>query len=129
MNCGTAPLCTVGQMQSSSYTIGWSASSSATTWISGGFDVSESWSTGDTYSCTANSNETVCVWYNTAHTAYTVQNGVSDGCWSGWIPESNNFVMYSPNANNIGGGYYCVIGTCRGQDQQYWNYNGPAGGP
>jgi hypothetical protein len=28
-------------------------------------------------------------------------------------------IMVSPNENNKGGGYYCVIGTCRSQGENY----------
>jgi hypothetical protein len=38
-------------------------------------------------------------------------------------------IMFSPNENNKGGGYYCVIGTCRSQGENYWDMTGRAGGP
>lgn len=69
VNCGTAQSCSVGNSQSISYTIGWTATLTPVSWISGGFSVSESWSTGNTYTCTGSAGEDVCVWYNTAHTA------------------------------------------------------------
>lgn len=53
-----------------------------------------------TYSCTGNSGDTVCVWYNTAHTAYTVQNGAYNDC-TGFSPSGGTLVMYSPNSNNF----------------------------
>jgi len=130
-----------------SYTIGWTANLTPVSWISGGFSVSESWSTGNTYSCTGSTGEDVCVWYNTAHTACkypfsllktvvdwfsdTVQNMQRDSCkvGGGWDADGDPFVMFSPNANNRGGGYYCVIGTCRAQGDNYWDYSGRAGGP
>lgn len=87
-----------------------------------------SWTTGNSYNRTGNSGDTVCVWYNTAHTAYTCQNGAYNDC-TGFSPSSGEFVMFSPNINNVGGGYYCVIGTCRSQGSGYLDYNGPAGGP
>ncbi|GKZ25421.1 hypothetical protein AbraCBS73388_001049 [Aspergillus brasiliensis] len=109
--------------------IGWTATADAAQWISGGFAVQESWTTGLEYQCTASSHQTVCIWYNTAHTAYTVQNGLYNVC-TGFNPNNEaGFVMFSPNQNNKGGGYYCVIGTCRSQGQNYWDKSGPAGGP
>lgn len=107
--------------------------------------MSLSWTTGNTYSCTADAGETVCIWYNTAHTACefpfsvphvsctnktlqdTVQNAHDGPCLNG--PVGDSIVLFSPNANNDGGGYYCVVGTCRSQTDGYWNYDGPAGGP
>lgn len=38
--------CTVGQTQNVSYTIGWAASATADEWLTGGFDVSVSWTAG-----------------------------------------------------------------------------------
>ncbi|KAJ5612751.1 hypothetical protein N7510_005945 [Penicillium lagena] len=129
VNCGEASSCTVGQSESISYTIGWTASATAFEWLTGGFSVSVSWTTGDTYSCTGSSNDTVCVWYNTAHTAYTVQNGAYNDC-TGFSPSGSTLIMRSPNSNNVGGGYNCIIGTsCSSQGANYWDYNGPAGGP
>ncbi|KAF5660303.1 hypothetical protein FCIRC_12181 [Fusarium circinatum] len=131
VNCGTAQSCSVGNSQSVSYTIGWTATLTPVSWISGGFSVSESWNTGNTYTCTGSAGEDVCVWYNTAHTAYTVQNKERDSCavGGGWDSTGDPFVMYSPNESNRGGGYYCVIGTCRAQGDNYWDYSGRAGGP
>ncbi|EHA24750.1 hypothetical protein ASPNIDRAFT_40671 [Aspergillus niger ATCC 1015] len=101
----------------------------ASQWISGGFAVQASWTTGLDYQCTASSHQTVCIWYNTAHTAYTAQNGLYNVC-TGFNPNNDaGFVMFSPNQNNKGGGFYCVIGTCRSQGQNYWDKSGPAGGP
>ncbi|PYH66916.1 uncharacterized protein BO88DRAFT_445315 [Aspergillus vadensis CBS 113365] len=129
LDCGDADHCTVGASQSKSYTIGWTATADASQWISGGFAVQASWTTGLDYQCTASSHQTVCIWYNTAHTAYTVQNGPYNLC-TGFNPNNGaGFVMFSPNQNNKGGGYYCVIGTCRSQGQYYWDKSGPAGGP
>ncbi|KAJ5825876.1 hypothetical protein N7474_003014 [Penicillium riverlandense] len=129
VNCGEATSCTVGQTESISYTIGWSATATAFEWLTGGFSVSVSWTTGNTYSCTGSSNDTVCVWYNTAHTAYTVQNGAYNDC-TGFSPSGGTLIMRSPNSNNVGGGYNCIIGTsCSSQGANYWDYNGPAGGP
>ncbi|KAF5974755.1 hypothetical protein FBULB1_7643 [Fusarium bulbicola] len=131
VNCGTAQSCSVGNSQSVSYTIGWTATLTPVSWISGGFSVSESWNTGNTYTCTGSAGEDVCVWYNTAHTAYTVQNKERDSCavGGGWDSTGDPFVMYSPNESNRGGGYYRVIGTCRAQGDNYWDYSGRAGGP
>ncbi|KPM37924.1 hypothetical protein AK830_g8633 [Neonectria ditissima] len=127
INCGSADSCSVGESQSQSITVGFSVSATLWEWLTGGFDVSVSWTTGNTYTCTADAGETVCIWYNTAHTAYTVQNADSGPCLNS--PVGDSFVLYSPNANNDGGGYYCVVGTCRSQTNGYWNYDGPAGGP
>ncbi|GAT30941.1 hypothetical protein RIB2604_03701500 [Aspergillus luchuensis] len=102
LDCGSADHCTVGASQSKSYTIGWTATADASQWISGGFAVQASWTTGLDYQCTASSHQTVCIWYNTAHTAYTVQNGLYNVC-TGFNPNNGaGFVMFSPNQNNKG---------------------------
>lgn len=51
----------------------------------------------------SNEGDTICVWYNTAHTAYTVQN------WQDNASTGNPDVMFSPkNKHNDGKSYYCV---------------------
>lgn len=73
--------------------------------------------------------ETACVWYNVAYTAYTVRNGKYSPGVGSWTPHGDPFVIWSPNANNKGGGFYCVIGACRSQGDGYWVESGRAGGP
>ncbi|KAF4426135.1 hypothetical protein F53441_14140 [Fusarium austroafricanum] len=130
INCANAQSCSVGKTDSESFTIGFtvSAGGPAATWMSGGFSVSESWTTGNSYTCNGGPGETICIWYNIAHTAYTVQEWSSNPCGGGHA-SSKPYIMFSPNANNKGGGYYCVVGTCRSKGEGYWDYNGRAGGP
>ncbi|KFY39147.1 hypothetical protein V495_06128 [Pseudogymnoascus sp. VKM F-4514 (FW-929)] len=128
IQCGSSPSCAVGHEESKSYTIGFSVSGSIDSWIGGGFDVSESWTTGNEYTCYGAAGDTVCVWYKTAHTAYTVRNYDYNQC-TGASPKGTA-VVKSPNNNNKGGNYYCVMGSaCRSQGEGYWDNNGPAGGP
>ncbi|RYP03435.1 hypothetical protein DL764_005151 [Monosporascus ibericus] len=131
MRCGFAPGCNVGQQQSTSFTIGFTATGSPATWISGGFSVSQSWITGNTYNCKGNRGDTVCIWYNTAHTAYTVQNGIINTVCGGRRPVGNPFILFSPNTGNVGGDYYYIIRAryCRSKGQGYWDKSGRAGGP
>lgn len=95
-------------------------------WISGGFAVSKEWSEEETHNCDGNPGASVCVWYRAAYTAYTVKNSYSGECLTS---ETEPYVMKSPNTNNAGGAYYCVVGTCREKGAEYWDENGPAGGP
>ncbi|KAL4731568.1 hypothetical protein ACLX1H_000541 [Fusarium chlamydosporum] len=132
ISCGAAATCGVGESASYSYNIGWTASASAAGWISGGFSVTQSWITGKSYTCGGTTGDTVCIWYKTAHTAYTVHNVMRDSCQlgGGSEPNSDPLVMFSPSQDNRGGGgYYCVVRTCRAQGDSYWDYNGRAGGP
>jgi hypothetical protein len=127
-NCGAAPSCSVGETKTTSFTIGFSGGGSK--WVSGGFDVSKSWSTGNTYSCNGAKGDTVCIWYNTAHTAYTVRSTTTSSCYTPNNGQAGDpYVLKSPNSQNRGGGYYCVIGTCRAKGDEYWDNSGRAGGP
>ena len=132
MNCGDAPGCSVGQTNSVSYTLGWTATATAWQWLNAGFNVGVSWTTGNSYTCNGNKGDTVCVWYSTAFTAYQVQNhAVNEQC-GGDNPSGEPFTMYSPNSQNKGAkAYYCVVGAnnCRSQGDQYWVYDGKQGGP
>ena len=119
---GTAG-CSVGVSNSQAWTVGFTATARINEWISGGFSVSKSWTTANTYTCNGAPGETVCLWYNTMHTAYTVYNIYemvgTPGC-NNFPVTGPNFILRSPNTNNAGGGYYCVVGTCRTQGQAYW---------
>ena len=88
--------------------------------------MSKEWSEEEQHLCDGDPGDTVCVWYNMAYTAYTVQNGYQGDCLDVQV---DPYVMWSPNTNNAGGGYYCVVGTCRNINAEYWDYNGRAGGP
>ncbi|OBT64832.1 hypothetical protein VE03_06403 [Pseudogymnoascus sp. 23342-1-I1] len=128
IQCGSSPSCAVGHEESKSYTIGFSVSASIDSWIGGGFDVSKSWTTGNEYTCYGAEGDTVCVWYKTAHTAYTVQNYDYNQCTG--ADAKGKAVIQSPNNGNKGGNFYCVMGSaCRSQGEGYWDLNGPAGGP
>lgn len=74
MTCDQENTCSVGESETISYTIGFSLTggSEVTKWISGGFDVSVSWSTGNQYTCNGGPSDTVCIWQKVAHTAVGV---------------------------------------------------------
>ncbi|KAF2722382.1 hypothetical protein K431DRAFT_222232, partial [Polychaeton citri CBS 116435] len=126
LNCGMGGTgCSVSHLNS--HTLGYTVSAGATliAWISGGFSVDESYTTGETFTCDANPGDTVCVWDSISYTAYTVINLKAD-CSAHGDP----YVLKSPNSDNSEGGYYCVYGSaCRSDGQGYWNNNGRAGGP
>ncbi|KAF2147978.1 hypothetical protein K461DRAFT_203549, partial [Myriangium duriaei CBS 260.36] len=106
---------------------GWSASidtGDVAEWITGGFEVQQTFTSGNDYTCNGNAGETICVWVKIAKTAYTVQNGDCDD-----KPNAQPYVMWSPNVGNRGGEYYCVTGSCRNSGDGYEDNTGPAGGP
>ena len=110
--------CSVSYLKS--YTIGWSVNVGGTvSWLSGGFSVQESVTTGNSYTCNAASGETVCVWANIPHIAYTVEKGVDDVDICDNQPDGP-LVMESPTGDV---GYYCVYGdACQVNGFQYWCY-------
>lgn len=133
MVCGSADECSTSEEKSHDVSVEWSVGLQGMEswgWISGGFAVSESWSTSITNTCTGGDTaDLVCLWYNTQHTAYTVKTR-HRACGEPKIKETEPYVIKSPNKNNIGGGYYCVTGgACRNIGAHYWNNNGRAGGP
>ncbi|KAI2604735.1 uncharacterized protein GGS25DRAFT_533620 [Hypoxylon fragiforme] len=120
LTCDPENGCSVGESQSTSYTIGWSISTgtAVTQWITGGFDVSMSWSTGNQYTCMGGPGDSICIWQKIAHTNYKVKTGSLNQCTG--FRASGRSEISSPNKNNAGGGFYCVVGTCRSQGEQYW---------
>jgi hypothetical protein len=117
--CSAVAGCSVSEL--TSYTIGYTVSGGIAQWISAGFSVEESFTTGNSYTCPGAAGDTVCVWVNLAHTAYTVQDFRAGQCPNpGPQPP---VVIKSPNANNAGGEYYCVNGAqyCRNNGDEYWD--------
>ena len=120
-NCGAGgegDTCSVSYL--TSYTIGYSINVGGSVgWFSGGFSVQESVTTGNTYTCNAAADETVCVWVNIPHTAYTVEKGVDDVDYCDNQPDGP-LVMESPTGEMD---YYCVRGdACRNNGEGYWCY-------
>ncbi|ORX34142.1 hypothetical protein BD324DRAFT_636833 [Kockovaella imperatae] len=108
---------------SDTVTLSYHSDVSLNNWISGGFDVAQSFSMGSDYACNAGANDEVCVWISFGTTAYTV--GSRDTC--GNIYDVG--VLQSPNKNGQGSTFYCVTGKdCRTKGQGYWE-GGCAGGP
>lgn len=128
LSCGKAASCTLGGLQSESYTIEWNAGADIE-WISGGFSVQKSWETGNNYECTGNQGDTICIWYKIAHTAYTVQDERVCNCWVPGSDYGDPIIIKSPNQKNSGGGFYCVVGSCRAKGDEWWDESGRAGGP
>ncbi|KAJ5116254.1 hypothetical protein N7456_000602 [Penicillium angulare] len=132
IQCGSASSCSASVTDSTSYTFTFTATAQLTKWINAGFSVAKSWSEGASYTCGGGKDETLCVWYNGAHTRYAVENMKYNYCdtsvWGASI-EGGPFDVTSPNSNGQGSYYYCVVGTCRDKGQGYWNYNGRYGGP
>lgn len=97
--------------------MGFSADVSPFEWISGGFSVSKSYTQSESYLCNAEAGQTVCVWHNAPHTAYTVRNVRRVGFAVTY--ESDPFIMRSPKSADKGH-FYCVRGHCRNRGDGYW---------
>ena len=79
------------------------------------FGVSESWTSGETYTCDAGQGQTVCVWVNVDYKVF----GASALPQCPQPPPGAEVKV--PTTDNAGGGYYCVYGDdCRAMDQNYW---------
>ncbi|KAI6819206.1 hypothetical protein KC367_g4365 [Hortaea werneckii] len=127
LECGDGT-CSVGRTLTHTYSFGWSASASAAGWITGGFSVQQSVSSGNAYTRDGGPGESVCLWKHIGHTAYTVQNQDCNSC-TGCQSRGGEYVMTSPNSNNIGTDFYCVRGNaCRLRGSHYWQYGIRAGG-
>lgn len=122
LRCGATPNRMAYFENGKSWTVGFEASISAAGWITGGFAVQRTLSTGDGYQCPGASNNNVCVWLKMAHTAYTVHKRTFNTCSWRYSPWGPNYILSSPNIGNRGGRWYCVEGTyCRNQRDYYWD--------
>ncbi|CAI4214300.1 unnamed protein product [Parascedosporium putredinis] len=99
-------------------------------WISGGFGVSRTVSSSTERGCYGEAGDTVCQWSSTHHTAYTVTTRSVGTCGSSRYEgePSAPYVIRSPNSGNNAVDWYCVLNTCRGDGDFYWDL-GRAGGP
>ncbi|KAK9415860.1 hypothetical protein SUNI508_09989 [Seiridium unicorne] len=133
-DCSDGP-CEIAYLDAQSYEIGFSGDLLGADWISGGFSVTQSHQTGNTPNCQSKPDEEqdiLCVWFRTAHTAYTVQNwkhdlnqNPTDGDKDG-----DPHVLTSPNDKNVGHAYVCGRGDrCKEQGAEFWGSSAPAGGP
>ena len=146
--CSADDSCSAGEQQSKSFTINFSFGSNSNfkpSFFQAGFGVSESWTTGNSYTCNGDPGQTVCVFQRVAHTAVGeslpashrslthVQYSVGEDdpkCGSDPSPSDPVAIMRSPNANNQGGSFYCATGTdCQYQGYDFWGPNVCAGGP
>ena len=111
-----------------SFSVGWSASASAT-WISGGFSVVQTIETGNAHACPGVANDYLAVWKHQAQTAYTVRSLLKSPCYKD--EDFGTRVIWSPNENNRGGFFYCVYGKqyVRSIGDRWLDKTGRAGGP
>lgn len=124
-----------------STTVGWSAGGTfVSDFISAGFDVSESTTTGTTnaFGCKKSDTDTysgsLCVFERIQTTAYTVNQRTctESGCGSGTCsPYTGNVVLVAPNSNQ-GSCFFSNFQAnqpCGPQGQEITVPSGPAGGP
>lgn len=130
MQCGKAA-CSAGETNSKSFDISFTASATLFEWLTAGFSVGKSISTGNSYTCTGNPGDYFAIWKSQAQTAYTVQNMENGNCGAGPRPIGNPFILWSPNKDNRGGYYYCVYGAdfVRSKGDRWLDTTGRAGGP
>ncbi|KAF5668797.1 hypothetical protein FDENT_11728 [Fusarium denticulatum] len=129
IDCGQSSGCNVGKTDSESRTISatFNINGPEKIWANMNFGVSKSWSTGNAYTCNGVQNETVCIWYNVAHTTYTVRAFTTP---PGGYKNQEKMEIYdisSPNKENKGGKYYCVVNKCKSKGDSWWDRKGRKG--
>ncbi|KAF2261992.1 hypothetical protein CC78DRAFT_535228 [Lojkania enalia] len=120
--------CMAGISTSTSYTLGFDASMPLNRWVTGGFSVSASYSTGNNYECTGDSekgHKKVCIWAYKGHTAYTVKNidyPMNPRC--GGKSESRDIRVTSPLSDEHVKGYWCGYNEdCHDMGYEEWTEN------
>ncbi|KAK4039506.1 hypothetical protein C8A01DRAFT_36544 [Parachaetomium inaequale] len=129
LDCSDARGCTIGYQSQQTFGIGWSASASIAGWISAGFAVEKSTSTGMYAECNGNPGDYMAVWMSVGQTAYTVQGRRRPNC--GATSYGPSRIVWSPNQNNKNSYYYCVTGHqyVRNVGDRWLDKTGRAGGP
>jgi hypothetical protein len=118
-------VCSATVSSTISYTIGFQVSVPINSWISAGFSVSESYSTGTGNGCEADSakgQRKVCIWEYRGHKTYSVKNlnyPMDPRC--GGKVESGELRLTSPLSNNQVRGYWCGFNDdCHDQGHEEW---------
>ncbi|EWY85799.1 hypothetical protein FOYG_12905 [Fusarium oxysporum NRRL 32931] len=124
VHCPNDEGCSVGSSNGKTLAFGWTATANID-FVALGFTVTESYNIGSSYTCNGGPNDTVCVWYKVANTAYV-----------GRVPDvflhtnecdkhSKQVLMAAPNVGNDGGGYVCKLNEeCKTMDTEYWDCHG-----
>lgn len=107
MDC-TNGECSIGHVQVKSQTVRFTAGAKVSQWISAGFRVEKSTTTGEINICHAE-HDWVAAWMKVGRTSYRVRNGLFNAC-TGTKPHGPVFTITSPNSNSRGGNPYCVRG-------------------
>ncbi|EGO58358.1 hypothetical protein NEUTE1DRAFT_41295 [Neurospora tetrasperma FGSC 2508] len=108
LDCGNGE-CSIGQIEVHAMTIRFTAGAKLSRWITAGFRVEQSTTTGSIKECRAGAYDWVAAWVKVGRTSYRVRNGLFNSC-TGTKPQGDVFTITSPNANNNGGNPYCVRG-------------------
>ncbi|QKD60083.2 uncharacterized protein FOBCDRAFT_206790 [Fusarium oxysporum Fo47] len=124
VHCPNDEGCSVGSSNGKTLAFGWTATANID-FIALGFTVTESYNIGSSYTCNGGPNDTVCVWYKVANTAYVGR--VPDV----FIPtndcdkHSKQVLIAAPNLGNDGGGYVCKLNEeCKTMNTEYWDCHG-----
>ena len=142
--------CSAGETETESTTIGFTIGTNSNfkpTFWQGGFAVTHSWTTGNTYTCNAEAGQRVCIWQRVAHTAvsFRFMEGLCHLCLSICAYPRKQYSVYrndcdgtgakhaimrSPNQNNEGGGFYCARDDkCQNKGANHWQIGDCQGGP
>ncbi|EXK79730.1 hypothetical protein FOQG_15711 [Fusarium oxysporum f. sp. raphani 54005] len=124
VHCHNDEGCSVGSTKGKTEAFGWTATANID-FVALGFTVTESYNIGSSYTCNGGPNDTVCVWYKVANTAYV-----------GRVPDvflpmndcdkhSKQVLIAAPNLDNDGGGYVCKLNEeCKAMNIEYWDCHG-----
>ncbi|CAF3453605.1 unnamed protein product [Fusarium graminearum] len=118
--CGKNGGCEISKSEVEGQSVSLSASISGDGWISAGFEVSEYQESGEAQTCYGEPGDTICVWWRTANTMYTVDVQYYKCCQKsgGLTPQ----VITSPNSNNQGSSAICGRNEqCHTKGHSYWN--------
>lgn len=118
IDCNGGPGCSVTRL--TSHTIGWSASVGGNIpWASLGASVTESTTTGNSYTCNGEGHNKVCVWARIEHKSYDVI--MDPAIQADEVCETQPYGPYRIFAPTGSVNYYCVYDDGCGEDgDQYF---------
>ncbi|KAM0632912.1 hypothetical protein ACHAPW_004247 [Verticillium nonalfalfae] len=118
-SCAGNPGCEISKSEVEGNVVSFGASISGAGWISAGLEVSQYEESGEVQTCYGDPDDTICVFWRTASTMYTVNHQSNRCCLPGpYAP----VVITSPNAGGVGSASICGRNEqCKDKGYSYWN--------
>ncbi|KAH7177017.1 hypothetical protein EDB81DRAFT_752329 [Dactylonectria macrodidyma] len=131
IDCRGADSCTASKQDAESFSVSYSvtgALAGTNLWSSFGLSVQKTWTTGNQYTCSGRAGDSVCIWLIERMVKANKKLDVVERRYYflgiRYMSSKSKSLMNSPNKENRGGGYYCVVNNCMNKGDEFWDNSG-----